>query len=375
MVNRREALFALGVLALSSSARTQERPASNDDELRKLGEAFDFFRTRNAKDYAIATPNAIDEAKYLKIGGIEQWVTVRGEDRTNPVVFVLHGGPGDATNPWGYAGFRPWLKRYTVVQWDQRGTGKTLGRNGRASVETVTIDRMVQDGVELADALCTFLRKDKIILLGHSWGSVLGVLMAKQKPDLFQVFFGTGQVGKPAGAYDVAFDALLAKARALGDGRALRELQEIGPPPYKDWRGYQVQRRWSNLFEGADAFIASMLGFGLSAPGYTIADVHDWFDGQNLTAERLITQERALAPTALTGRFKLPVFVIQGAEDFTTPTSVAKTFIDRIDAPRKKFVTIKGGHFAVFMNSSEFLKEMSAMLGITDRSGPASYQL
>ena len=160
----------------------------------------------------------------MKIGGIEQWVTIRGEDRANPVVLVLHGGPGDATNPWGYAGFRIWLNTYTVVQWDQRGAGKTLGRNGRASVDTVTIDRLVQDGVELADTLRTSLRKDKIILLGHSWGSVLGVLMAKRKPDLFQAFVGTGQVGKPAGAYDVAFDALVAKARALSDGRALREL-------------------------------------------------------------------------------------------------------------------------------------------------------
>jgi len=342
MVNRCEALFAFGVLALSRPARTQEHSASNDDELHKLGAAFDFFRTRNAKDYAIATPSGIDEAKYLKVGGIEQWVSIRGEDRANPVVLVLHGGPGDATNPWGYAGFRPWLKTYTVVQWDQRGAGKTLGRNGRASVETLTIDRLVQDGVELGDTLRTSLRKDKIILLGHSWGSVLGALMAKRKPDLFQAFVGTGQVGNPAGAYDIAFDALLAKARALGDGRAINELREIGPPPYKDWRGYQVQRRWSNLFEGADAFIASMLGFGLSAPAYNTADVNDWFDGQNLSAERLIPQERALAPNALTGRFALPIVVIQGAEDFTTPTRVPKAFVDRIHAPRKKFVTIKG---------------------------------
>lgn len=362
MVNRREALFSFGAVALAGSARTQEPPASNDDELRKLGAAFDFFRTRNAKDYAIATTSGIDEAKFLKIGDIEQWVTIKGEDRANPVVLMLHGRPGDATNPWGYAGFRIWLKTYTVVQWDQRGAGKTLGRNGRASAEAVSIDRLVQDGVELADTLRTSLRKEKIILLGHSWGSMLGVLMAKKKPESFQAFVGTGQVGKPTGAYDVAYNALVAKARALGDGRALRELQEIGPPPYKDPRGYQVQRRWSNLFEGADAFIASMLGFGLSAPGYTVADVLDWFDGQNLSPERLIPEERALAPTALTGRFELPVFVIQGDEDFTTPTSVAKAFVEGVVAPRKKFVTIKGGHFAIFMNSSEFLREMRALL-------------
>jgi pimeloyl-ACP methyl ester carboxylesterase len=362
MLSRREALFAFGALALSCAGRTQARPGSTEDELRELSKWFDLIRRQNANNYAIATPNRIEEAQYLKIGGIEQWVTIRGEDRNNPVVLLLHGGPGDVTNPWGYAGFRTWLKTYTVVQWDQRGAGKTLGWNGRSSAETVTIDRLVQDGIELADALRPLVRKEKIILLGHSWGSILGALMAKKKPDLFQAYIGTGQVGRPAGAYDVAFDALLAKARGLGDGRAIRELQEIGPPPYKDGRGYQVQRRWSNWFEGADAFLASGVFFGMGAPGYTITDVNAWFDGQGLSAERLVPQMRALAPTALTGHFSLPVFVIQGAEDFTTPTSVARSFVDAVDAPHKAFVTIQGGHFAVFMNSSEFIKQMSALL-------------
>lgn len=109
-------LVAFGVaLALSSPVRTQQRPPSNGDQLRKLDTTLDFIRKRNAQDYAISTPNGIDEAKYLKVGGIEQRVTIRGEDRANPVVLVLHGGPGDTTNPWGYAGFRAWLKTYTVV--------------------------------------------------------------------------------------------------------------------------------------------------------------------------------------------------------------------------------------------------------------------
>ncbi len=350
-------------LALSGAALAQERPSSNDaDELRKFGSTLDRIRARNAADYAISTPNGIDESRYLKVGGIEQWVTIRGEDRANPVVLVLHGGPGDATNLWGYAGFRTWLKTYTVVQWDQRGAGRTFGRNGNASAATLTIDQIVQDGVELADALRTSLRKDKIILLGHSWGSVLGVLMAKAKPDLFSAYVGTGQVGDPARSYDVAFDALIGKARALGDSRALRELQEIGPPPYNSGRGYQVQRRWSNRFEGSDAFIASMLGFALIAPGYTMRDVNDWIDGQGLSAERLVPQSNVLQPTALTGRFAVPVFVIQGSDDFTTPTSLAKAFVDGVEAPDKAFVSIKGGHFVVFMNSSEFLNRFSALL-------------
>jgi pimeloyl-ACP methyl ester carboxylesterase len=367
MPSRRETLIALGTAALASPIRAQGQPASGGEpapreETDKLAKVFEFIRIRNGRDYAMSAPDGIDEAKYLRIGGIEQWVTIRGENRANPVLLLLHGGPGDATNPWGYAGFRTWLKAFTVVQWDQRGTGRTLGRNGRDSAKTVSIDRLVQDCVELADALRTSLRKDKIVLLGHSWGSVLGALSAKAKPDLFHAFVGTGQVGDQTRNYHVAFDALIAKARAVGDARALRELEEVGPPPYKEGRGYQVQRRWSNLFEGADAFIASMLGLALSAPGYTTRDVNDWLDGQILSSQQLVPQSSALAANALTGRFAMPVFVIQGSEDFTTPTSLAKAFVDAVEAPRKDFRTIEGGHFAVFMQPALFLRELTALL-------------
>lgn len=122
----------------------------------------------------------------------------------------------------------------------------------------------------------------------------------------------------------MAFDALVEKALATHNVRALRELKEIGPPPYTDGRGYEVQRRWANLFEGADAFIASMLGFAFGAPGYTLRDLTDWFDGQTLSGGRIIDLERTLPSTAFSGRFDLPVFVIQGDEDFTTPTSAAR---------------------------------------------------
>ena len=118
----------------------------------------------------------IHEESFVRIGGIEQWITIRGENRNNPVLLLLHGGPGDATNPWGYAGFRNWLKYFTLVQWDQRGAGRTFGRNGADAASTITIDRMVQDGVELTELLSKRLQKDKIVLVGHSWGSILGAV-------------------------------------------------------------------------------------------------------------------------------------------------------------------------------------------------------
>jgi pimeloyl-ACP methyl ester carboxylesterase len=349
------------LLCTAAALNAQEAPSGPSEaaEFQKLEPALKFLRSRNARDYAVIAPNAIDEAEYVKIGGLEQWITIRGEDRKNPVLLLLHGGPGDATNPWGYAGFRNWLKFFTVVQWDQRGAGRTLGRNGAASASTISIERMVQDGVELAELLSKKLQKDKIVLVGHSWGSTLGVFMAKARPELFYAFVGTGQLADPKQNYAVAYAALVERASREGNSRALQELKEVGPPPYKDGKGHGVQRKWANLFEGADAFIASMMGFALTAPGYTLADINDWLEGQNLSAEHLVPQTSTLDPKLLGGEFAVPVFVIQGAEDFTTPTSLAKTYLNSLHAPQKAFATIDGaGHFAVFMKQDEFLKEL-----------------
>jgi pimeloyl-ACP methyl ester carboxylesterase len=336
------------------------RPLPADADCQKLDAMMRVLRNRNAQDYAITNQNGIDEARYVEVGGIEQWITIRGADRRNPVLLFLHGGPGDATNPWGYAAFRSWLKTFTVVQWDQRGAGRTFGRNG-AMAATITIDRMTRDGIELAELLRKTLRKDKIVLVGHSWGSILGVFMAKARPDLFYAFVGTGQVADALRNYAVAYDALLAKAASLGEQRAIRELKEIGPPPYPDGKGHAVQRKWSNLFEGADIFLSSTLGLALSAPGYTLRDVKDWAEGQDVSGQRLIPQTSRLESKALGGEFALPVFVIQGAEDFTTPTSLARNFLNSLRAPRKSFVAIdRGGHFAVFMRSDLFLDALVA---------------
>ena len=130
--------------ALAVSVLAQEKPAQpriSDADVEKLDALMTFARNRNAQDYAITAPNGIDEARYVESGGIEQWITIRGEDRNNPVLLLLHGGPGDATNPWGYAGFRSWLKTFTVVQWDQRGAGRTLGKNEAAVLSLAALAR------------------------------------------------------------------------------------------------------------------------------------------------------------------------------------------------------------------------------------------
>src|SRR4029434_4568769 len=127
----------------------------------------------------------------------------------------------------------------------------------------------------------------------------------------------TGQVADPTRNYAVAYAGLVGKASREGNAQALQELNEVGPPPYKSGKGFAMQRKWANLFEGADVFIASMVGLALMAPGYSLGDINDWFEGQKVSAERLVPQTSTLDPKLLGGEFAVPVFVIQGAEDFT----------------------------------------------------------
>jgi pimeloyl-ACP methyl ester carboxylesterase len=122
---------------------------------------------RVAKALEITAPNGIAEQRFVKVGGIDQWIQLRGEDRDNPALLVLHGGPG-----WPNAVFtlplRPWEQHFTVVQWDHRGAGKTLRRTGKADSGEMTFDCRVADAVELIEFLCRHLGVDKVVLLAES---------------------------------------------------------------------------------------------------------------------------------------------------------------------------------------------------------------
>ncbi len=349
--------------AQAVSAGVLNEPKSIDAEYRKLDETLTFLRGRNAKQFTIDPVKGIDEASYVAIGGIDQWVTIRGEDRKNPVLLFLHGGPGDVTSPWTFALFAPWEKQFTVVQWDQRGAGRTLRKTGPSIATTMTLDRMAQDGIELSEYLRKHLGKDKIIVVAHSFGSILGLRMVRARPDLFYAYVGTGQVADETRNYAVAYEGLMKKARALGNKRAVDELSRVGPPPYSSGEGYGVQRKWANNFEGADRFLPGTLGLTLEAPGYSVQDINDSHDGQMLSGERLVPQAKSERPKDLGLDFAIPMFFFEGAEDFTTPTELARQYLSSIKAPRKRFVPISGGHFAVFMNSDQFLRELVTRVG------------
>ena len=303
---------------------------------------------------AINTPNGIDEAGYVRIGGIDQWVQIRGQDKSNPVLLWLNGGPGASTIGLTYA-MRDWEKSFTVVMWDQRGEGRTFAKSGPAVAPTMTIDRMAQDGIELTEYLRRRLHKDKIIVLGHSWGSILGVHMVRQRPNLFSVYVGTGQTRQMRGDIALSYPRLLARAEAAHNQQAVKELRTAGPPPYADDRKYLAPVLWANEL---DPPITSAGISSLSMPGYLWATLVNpppflskgWEFSVKLLWKPILAENLSTAAP----RLDVPVIVIEGSEDLVTPS--AKVWLNSITAPQKEFFEISGGgHLALLARRDAFL--------------------
>jgi pimeloyl-ACP methyl ester carboxylesterase len=320
---------------------------------------------QNSAALAIRSPNGIDEAMFVPVGGIDQWITIRGRNRDNPVVLFLHGGPGTPTNLLDFPFANAWTPTFTLVQWDQRGAGKTFASGGTTAAD-MTIDRMAQDGVELTKFLREHLHKDKIIIVGHSWGTILGIHMAKAHPELFYAYVGAGQVVNAQENEAVNYARVLDKAEALGDTKAIAELQASGPPPYPAMKALTMQRIWAQAYEHADSYVATEQASSLYAPGYSILDLYhaiqsirftlDTFIGPTMSGPAMKVDLKTLGPD-----FAIPIFVFEGPDDYITSPDLAKAYVDEINAPQKAFLLLPaGGHFAVFTHSEDFLKEMNS---------------
>ena len=303
-------------------------------------------------------PIGIHEGRYVPIGGIKQWIQIRGENRNNPVLLFVHGGPGGSTLALGGA-WLSWEKSFTVVHWDQRGAGMTYLENGDSEAGTMTVARMTDDGIEVAEFLRSHLHKDKIVLVGHSWGSILGIGMIKKRPELFAAYVGTGQVVNGPRNAQLNYIHELALAHSAHDDLALAELTELGSPPYRTMEGIGTLRKWGNLLSqgSGDPALPRRNPLPDLAPGYFEA----YRQGAAFSVQQL---GRYLGSPAedlpsLGLDFAIPIFFFEGTADQITPTDLAEEYFNEIRAPHKEFVRFEGDHHFVAMNRpDEFLHEL-----------------
>ncbi|HEX8572228.1 MAG TPA: alpha/beta fold hydrolase [Allosphingosinicella sp.] len=299
-----------------------------------------------AKPCSVARP--VDEAGFVAIGGIEQWVTVRGDSCANPVVLFLHGGPGNPLSPYGATIYAAWEKHFTLVQWDQRGAGRTFARNPPPAA--LTVEGMAKDGIAVAEHLRARLGQERIILVGGSWGSVLGVHMALARPDLFHAYVGAGQLVRYPENLAASYSRLLERARAGGDGETIARIEALGPPPWTDPRSAGILRRSTRAYERRST-VPAPAGWWSPAAAYADPASREALEGgDDFSYLQFVGADgRGMASTIdlpkLGLEFAIPVYLVQGEEDLVTVPSVARSYFDSLSAPAKAFRLLEGtGH-------------------------------
>lgn len=292
----------------------------------------------------------VSEQGFVQIGGIRQWVTVDGQDCANPVVLIVHGGPGNPNTPFAHNLFGGWAKDFTVVQWDQRGAGKTYGENKPAEDEPLTMARLTEDGVEMARYAAQRFGKRQVILMGGSWGSALAVNIAMARPELFSAYVGTAQLVNYQLDMQASYAKTLALAKAAGDSESLAKLQPLGPPPWTDPRAFGILRRITRKYEAQDAEAPPKDWFAFG-PGYdTPAYEADYTAGEDYSFLNFVgLHGDGMGPRIdlrkLGTRFAMPIWILQGEADLVTPPDVSKPYFDALEAPQKTWVLLpRTGH-------------------------------
>lgn len=292
----------------------------------------------------IVTPKGVDETFQVELGGAKQMVNVRGADRDNPILVVIHGGPAAVDMPIAWAWQRPWEDSFTVVQYDQRGAGRSyLLNDPKALAPTLTPERYRDDAIELIELLRRKYGQRKILLIGHSWGSIVGMMVAAKRPDLLYAYVGVGQVIDFRENERDGYAWTLAEARRRKDADAIRELEAIAPYPAPgqfDLATLEVERKW-NVRYGGLAYGREDADFYFRparlSPLYTPADRKAWDDGSAFTMKTVWPQLADINFTNIK-RLDVPVLMFLGRHDTTTPSPIAERWLKAVRAPRKTVV-------------------------------------
>lgn len=295
---------------------------------------------------------------YVPIGGIEQWIQMRGAPDT-PILLYLHGGPGGTSVPVSEA-WRPWEEHFTVVHWDQRGAGRTFARNGEAGCGPLTIIRMAEDAIEVAEYLAATLGTTKILAVGHSWGAVLGVYVIKRRPDLFSVYVGTGQLVNKRRNEELNYRWEMVRAEQAGNAEALAALREIGPPPFANRDAVKILRQWADVLAHGAGDPVQPRPTPI-APDYSRDEVPALMRGAEFSRRELYDELETVDLPSLGLTFEVPFFLFHGTCDQATPIDLAEEYFAAIKAPHKDFVRFEGcHHFVVINRPHDILRELVA---------------
>ena len=312
------------------------------------------FRTREI-------PQGVSELYSLKVNGTSQWLLERGNNSDLPVLLLLHGGPG-STDMWLSEHCNAELeKHFIVVNWDQRGAGKSF--NASEDPSNLTIPQFLDDAKVVVDHLLSKYGQPKLHLLGQSWGSVLGWYLARQIPEKLHRYIGVGQVTAMAESEDRSMAFVKSMAEKEGNTKALKQLNSIAIPIGSEGKGVlnplMVQRKWLANYGGmmyGQKKITSVFKYAFQAKEYSLSDILKMNKGMQVTIDKMWPALLKLDFFNEETSCKVPVLLIHGDHDQTVNMDLAKDFFERIESPIKKMVWLDGAHMINITCPKEYSK-------------------
>jgi pimeloyl-ACP methyl ester carboxylesterase len=351
-VQKLAALVAVLSVAGSSENELSPKPFSRAEATKIIGEA-----------RRIVNPGGVERREKVRIGGIDQWVSIRGTNRNNPVLLYIHGGPGYVSIPMSWWFARGMEEYFTVLQWDQRAAGKTYLLNDPAKIlPSLTTERMISDVEEMAAWARREFGKDKIFVLAHSYGTFLGLQIARRHPEWLYAYIGVCQsIDGPENerrGWRFAIDA----ARRADNSEAVRELEAIAPyaahgqpVPIKD---LYIQRKWVGYYGGVMAYRTNNSAdsdLAQLSPDYNDQEIGHIWDGNKFATPYLLPD---LVATDLTQIRKLavPLILFEGRHDMNVNSEIAAAWFNTVKAPEKHVVWFEhSGHMPMTEEPGKFL--------------------
>lgn len=346
----------IGSLLLGSGAHANTCPDTS---------AYDKAREVIADLGKITTPNGVQDAFTLEINGTVQAVNVRGKDKNNPILLFVHGGPASPLTPGMWQFQRPLEDYFTVVNWDQRGAGKTYLLNDLDTLKQhMTIDDFVADTIAIAQQVTQRYGKEKVILMGHSWGTIVGMQAALKRPELFYAYVGVGQVINTRENERLSFDYAQQQAKQHNNTEAIAELAELAPYPGDQplTRDRIVgARKWAQYYGGLSAYRTDSSYFFRAArlsPEYNTEQVCAIDKGSMFSLELLLEAFLAVDYSGVK-QFPIPVVMLMGRHDYTTPSAPTATWLQQVKAPQKHGIWFEhSAHMLPWEEPGRFVVEL-----------------
>jgi pimeloyl-ACP methyl ester carboxylesterase len=317
---------------------------------------------------AINAPNSIAELRHISLNGRKEWISIRGNDISNPVLLFLAGGPGGSQMAAVRYDLAELEKHFVVVNWDQAGSGKSYGATGIADI---TIETYTEDGYELTKYLCEAFAQEKIYIVGESWGSALGIFLIDKAPDLYHAFIGTGQMVAFLETEIIDYQLALEIAHEKGDAQTIETLIANGIPPYY---GKDVTMKSAAYLNYLSAYMTQnpLIKNGgyntfrdLFSREYGLLDKVNYLRGIMNTFNHVYQQLYDIDLRTDYSALKVPTYFFLGRHDINAPTSLVEDYHAILSAPKKEIVWFEhSGHSPWINESARFVDEVLRITGL-----------